>query len=133
MKGLWDRLKSANSGARMVLTVSPVPLTATATNNHVLPAAVYSKSVLRGVAGEMAEDFEGISYFPSYEIIASHPSRGMFFNPDQRTVNQFGVDYVMTHFFSGPLAEEFRTGSADDDSEGLDLICDEEVLERTLD
>jgi len=111
---------------------SPVPLTATATDNHVLSAAVYSKSVLRGVAGEMAEDFEDVTYFPSYEIIASHPSGGMFFNPDQRTVNPFGVDYVMTHFFSGSLAAEFQP-SHTEEPEDLDLICDEEKLEQALD
>ena len=133
MKDFRDRLLSINPGARTLLTVSPVPLTATATADHVLPATVYSKSVLRGVAGEMAEDFEDVTYFPSYEIISSHPSGGMFFNPDQRTVNAFGVDYVMTHFFSGPMAQEFQSAGAQPDEEELDLICDEEKLERALD
>lgn len=131
--GVRERLKAVNPGARTLLTVSPVPLTATATEHHVLSAAVYSKSVLRGVAGEMAEDFEDVTYFPSYEIISSHPSGGMFFNPDQRTVNQFGVDYVMKHFFSGPLAEEFGAGHTADEDGDLDLICDEERLEDALD
>ncbi len=133
MRDFRDRLLAINPGARTLLTVSPVPLTATATDDHVLPATVYSKSVLRGVAGEMAEDFEDVTYFPSYEIISSHPSGGMFFNPDQRTVNAFGVDYVMTHFFSGPMAQEFQSGAAQPDEEELDLICDEEKLERALD
>lgn len=132
MEAFWARLKSINPDARMLLTVSPVPLTATATDNHVLPAAVYSKSVLRGVAGDLAEDHEDIFYFPSYEIISSHPSGGMFFNPDQRTVNAFGVNYVMSHFFSGPLAEEFQAAQAEKPEE-LDLICDEEKLEQALD
>jgi hypothetical protein len=133
MEAFWSRLKSVNPGARMLLTVSPVPLTATATDNHVLPAAVYSKSVLRAVAGELSEDHEEIYYFPSYEIISSHPSGGMFFNPDQRTVNMFGVNYVMTHFFSGPLATEFQAAAAPQEDEELDLICDEEKLEQALD
>ena len=131
LEAFRDRLKAVNSGARMLLTVSPVPLIATATEDHVLPATVYSKSVLRAVAGDMARDYGDVSYFPSYEIIASHPGRGMFFNPDLRNVNQFGVDYVMTHFFSGPLAEEFQP-SAMAPPEDLDLICDEEKLERAL-
>lgn len=131
LEGFWDRLRSVNSSARMLLTVSPVPLTATATQSHVLSATVYSKSVLRSVAGEMAEDHADIVYFPSYEIIASHPSGGMFFNPDQRTVNQFGVDYVMHHFFSGSLALEFKGGISEEHD--VELICDEEKLERALD
>lgn len=133
MEAFWTRLKSVNAGARMLLTVSPVPLTATATTSHVLPATIYSKSTLRSVANELAEDHEEISYFPSYEIIASHPSRGMFFNPDQRTVNQFGVNYVMSHFFSGELADEFNTVPSEKADEELDLICDEGKLEQALD
>lgn len=113
----------------MLLTVSPVPLTATATDNHILPAAIYSKSVLRAVAGDMAEDNDDVFYFPSYEIISSHPSGGMFFNPDQRTVNLFGVNYVISHFFSGALKDEFQAPGM---AEELGMICDEEKLERAL-
>ncbi len=57
---------------RMLLTVSPVPLTATASSRHVLQATVYSKSVLRSVAGQLESEFDEIDYYPSYEII-THP------------------------------------------------------------
>lgn len=132
MLAFWERLRAVNPGARMLLTVSPVPLAATATQNHVLVATTYSKSVLRAVAGELAEDVDDIHYFPSYEIISSHPGRGMFFEPDLRNVNIFGVNYVMSHFFSGPLAKEFggaACGAAPEDD--LELICDEESLDQT--
>ncbi|MBV7265082.1 GSCFA domain-containing protein [Erythrobacter ani] len=133
LRGVWERLKAINPDARMLLTVSPVPLTATATDNHVLPATFYSKSVLRGVAGEMADDYEDVTYFPSYEIISTHPYGGMFFNPDKRTVNQFGVNHVMSHFFSGPLAEEFQLRITSVKESEPDLVCDEEELEQALD
>ncbi|MFU8777156.1 MAG: GSCFA domain-containing protein, partial [Roseovarius sp.] len=133
LEAFRERLRAVNPGARMLLTVSPVPLTATATDNHVLVAATYSKAVLRAVAGDMAADHGDVFYFPSYEIIASHPSRGMYFNPDLRNVNQYGVDYVMTHFFSGPLAAEFADPGAAQETAELDLICDEEKLEQALD
>jgi hypothetical protein len=118
-------LREINPGARMILTVSPVPLTATASGGHVLVASSYSKSVLRAVAGDLAADHEDVAYFPSYEIIASHPGRAMFFNPDLRSVNLAGVDYVMRHFFRaaggfGPAVE----------IEADEPICDEEKLER---
>jgi hypothetical protein len=109
MQAFWARLKAVNPKARMLLTISPVPLVATATGDHVLSATTYSKSVLRGVAGDLAADHSDIHYFPSYEIISGHPSRGIFFNPDLRNVNEFGVNLVMTHFFSGTLAKEFGT------------------------
>ena len=92
-------LRSLNPAARMLLTVSPVPLIATASPEHVLVATTYSKCVLRAAAGSLAERLPDCHYFPSFEIIASHPSRAMFFDPDLRTVSDRGVDFVMEHFF----------------------------------
>lgn len=130
MLAFWSLLRAVNPNARMLLTVSPVPLAATATSQHVLVASIYSKSVLRAVAGELAEDVDGIFYFPSYEIVSSHPSRGMFFEADLRNVSMFGVNFVMQHFFSGPLADEF---SQNDNNrfgdEEFDLVCDEARLD----
>lgn len=131
MLAFWERLRSVNPSARMLLTVSPVPLAATATDNHVLVATTYSKSVLRAVAGELAEDIPDIHYFPSYEIISSHPGRGMFFEPDLRNVNIFGVNYVMSHFFSGQLASEFASETNEPEDDGLELICDEGKLDAS--
>ena len=128
MEGFWEWLRSVNPKARMLLTVSPVPLAATATSNHILVATTYSKSVLRSVAGELAEDHPDIHYFPSYEIISSHPAHGMFYEPDLRNVNMFGVNYVMDHFFSGPLAKEFGNARAAAE-EDIDLICEEGQLD----
>ena len=129
MLGFWSRLREVNPQARMLLTVSPVPLAATATEDHVLVATIHSKSILRAVAGELVGELDGVFYFPSYEIISSHPSRGMFFDPDLRNVNMYGVNHVMSHFFTGDLEREFVT------FEGLavaqdDLICDESRLDR---
>ena len=94
-------LRATNPSARLLLTVSPVPLAATATDQHVLVASTYSKSVLRSVAGDLAQDIEGVDYFPSFEVITGQPSRHMYYNPDLRTVCQAGVAEVMRHFFAG--------------------------------
>jgi hypothetical protein len=96
-----EALRKVNPGARILLTVSPVPLAATATENHVLVATTYSKSVLRSAAGDIAADMPGVFYFPSYEVITGPPARHMFYNPDLRTVCEAGVATVMSHFFSG--------------------------------
>jgi hypothetical protein len=88
-----------NPGVRFLVTVSPVPLTATAANEHVLAATTYSKSVLRAVAGELAQRFEDVDYFPSYEIIASPFSRGFFYESNLRSVDSAGVENVMRIFF----------------------------------
>jgi hypothetical protein len=93
-----ERLRTVNPAARVVLTVSPVPLAATASSGHVLAATTYSKSVLRAAAQEAAEDLSGVWYFPSYEIITGPQARGRFFAEDLREVTEEGVAQVMRVF-----------------------------------
>lgn len=92
-------LKQHNPDVRIILTVSPVPLTATASDRHVLLATMYSKSALRAAAGELADAHANIDYFPSYEIIASPWSKGFFYESNMRSVNAGGVAAVMRVFF----------------------------------
>ncbi|GGE25627.1 GSCFA family protein [Gemmobacter megaterium] len=98
--------KHRDKGPKVLLTVSPVPLTATNSGNHVVVATMESKSVLRAVAGAAARKLKAVSYFPSYEIINSPVFRGTFFEPNQRSVNPHGVDHVMGCFFAGLGLEE---------------------------
>jgi hypothetical protein len=101
---LLDALRKArglNPKLKFLLTVSPVPLSATASGNHVLVATMESKSILRAVAGHVSRQLEEVDYFPSYEIINAPPFRGAFFEPNQRSVNHAGVDHVMSSFFAG--------------------------------
>ncbi len=93
-------IRTVNPAARFLLTVSPVPLTATASEDHVLPATMYSKAVLRAVAGQMSKDFSDVAYFPSFEIVASPWARSSFFQPNLRSVSAEGVDAVMRVFFA---------------------------------
>jgi GSCFA family len=94
-----ELVRDRNAGVKFILTVSPVPLTATASDRHVLLATTYSKSVLRAVAGELADSHGNIDYFPSYEIIASPWSKGFFYESNLRSVNPGGVAAVMRVFF----------------------------------
>lgn len=94
-----ELVRKANPDLKIILTVSPVPLTATAADEHVLAATTYSKSVLRAVAGALAHDNANIDYFPSYEMIASPWSKGFFYDPNMRTVSAAGVAAVMRIFF----------------------------------
>ncbi len=99
---------------RMLLTVSPVPITATASGAHVLPSTIYSKSVLRAVAGELAAKHEDVDYFPSFEIITNPASRGMFYESNLRTVRSEGVNTVMDCFFKSFAPEEKKIQAAAD-------------------
>ncbi|WP_165585401.1 GSCFA domain-containing protein [Roseococcus sp. SYP-B2431] len=93
-------LKARRPDMRFLLTVSPVPLTATASGDHVLAATLYSKSVLRAVAGRLAQQFDDIDYFPSYDLIASHFSKAAFYEGNLRSVTSAGVEAAMRVFFA---------------------------------
>lgn len=88
----------------VLLTVSPVPLTATASGQHVLTATSHSKSLLRAVASELMQAQPRVDYFPSYEIITHPAYRGRFFAPNLRSVLPEGVDHVMAQFFRDQAA-----------------------------
>lgn len=100
LKQAFEAARSLNRGMRFLLTVSPVPLTATASGNHVMTATTYSKSVLRAVAGYLTDTRRDVDYFPSYEMIASPVSRGRFYADNMRSVTPEGVSFVMGNFFS---------------------------------
>lgn len=93
------RLRGVNPRARIVLTVSPVPLVATYSGDHVLTATTYSKAVLRVAAGQLARELDACAYFPSFEIITGAFSRGGYYAPDLREVEPAGVEHVMRVFF----------------------------------
>ncbi len=93
-------LAAINPRLRVLLTVSPVPLTATATGEHVLVATTYAKSVLRACAGDLCADNAQIDYFPSYEIVTSTKAAGHFFEPNLRSVSAAGVASVMRAFLA---------------------------------
>lgn len=91
-------LAEVNPRARILLTVSPVPLAATFSRCHVVTATCRSKAVLR-VAAEEAADASGgrIAYFPSYEMVAAFPGLDPFAD-DRRTVRPEVVAHVMAVF-----------------------------------
>jgi hypothetical protein len=93
-------MRSINPSLRFLLTVSPVPLVATMSGKHVAVATMASKSILRAVADELANEYAHVDYFPSYEIINSPVFKGSFFEANQRSVTSHGVQFVMNHFFS---------------------------------
>src|SRR5579885_1298864 len=88
-------LREINPAIRLILTVSPVPLVATATERHVLSATMYSKSVLRVAAEEIVRNHRHVTYFPAYEIVTGPQAPEDFFAPDRRNVSQQAVDVVM--------------------------------------
>lgn len=131
-----ERLLTIRPDLRFLLTVSPVPLTATAVDRHVQVSTTYSKSVLRAVAGELSDRFAEIDYFPSYEIITSPWSGTCFYGPDMREVTPEGVDFVMQTFMAArglaspvrgtPPPAPVAVGQGPDD---MAVVCEEALLE----
>lgn len=126
-------IRGVNPRVRVLLTVSPVPLTATKSDAHVLVATTWSKSVLRAVAGQTAARLGFVDYFPSYEIIASAPFGGRFYEDNKRGVKRKGVDHVMATFFadqdrSFPQFARRKGQTAVPRDQRDDLVCEEELL-----
>lgn len=138
-----NALQTVNPRAQIILTVSPVPLVATAEQGaHVLSATTYSKSVLRVAAEAMRQLFENVHYFPSYEVVTGAFNRGAYFAPDLRNVLEEGVGHVMRLFLAhataaGSPAQHHARASiapADEHLETarrmVEVECDEVALDR---
>jgi hypothetical protein len=127
-----DLVRAFNPSCRFLLTVSPVPLTATATQDHVLVASSYSKAALRAAAGELAASHADVDYFPSFELISSPVFKGAFFEVNQRGVTPAGVQFVMDTFFSAHRPHAAPAGPAAVAPAQLDDVCEDALLEAFI-
>ena len=115
-------MRKINRKIRIILTVSPVPLTATASGLHVEVANSLSKSTLRAAAGMMTARHSDVDYMPSYEVITSANARGAYFDANNRTVSPAGIARVMDLFLGAQGLSPAHTTP-------LDTHCDETLLE----
>jgi len=93
---LWvcNLLRKRYKNKEIVLTVSPVPLHRTFTTNDVVTANMYSKSVLRAVAGKIEAEFDSVHYWPSFEIA----SKMDLYKEDGRHVTEEGISFIVENF-----------------------------------
>ncbi len=88
----------AAGGVRIILTVSPVPMSQTFTADDILVANTYSKSTLRAVASDAARGHDHVQYYPAYDTITAS-NRSLAFNPiDNAHVTDAAVASVTSHF-----------------------------------
>lgn len=136
-----DLLRHVNPKAKIILTVSPVPLIATYEPQHILNSTTYSKSVLRVSCEQVVKARDNVVYFPSYEIITGSYTRGKYFAEDLRSVTQEGVDHVMRLFMrhctttptsskpkERPVGKK-KVNYQKETEQLLEIFCDEEVLD----
>ena len=121
------RVRQIRPAARFVLTVSPVPLTATASGQHVQLASTYSKAVLRAAAGMAYDSFRDVDYFPAYEIITSPTNHGVYFAANKRSVTPQGVAAAMDAFVGAHLPDQTRQRRKAAPTH--DAQCEESLLE----
>jgi hypothetical protein len=129
---------------KMLLTVSPVPLTATGSDDHVLVATTWSKSTLRAAAGAFSDAHGDVDYFPSYEIVTTWAAPQDMFEDNLRSVRAEGVAQVMGIFLGahgfeagdGAAPREAAPGDAPLEAQEEaaqqaedDLICEDVLLE----
>ncbi|OWU82246.1 GSCFA domain-containing protein [Oceanicola sp. 22II-s10i] len=136
------RLREVNPKAQVILTVSPVPLMATAEPGaHVLSATTYSKSVLRVSAEMLRKAHDFVHYFPSYEVITGAYNRGAYYARDLRNVTENGVGHVMGLFLKyatggTPAAAPRKAEAPQEDSflkmsqSFVEVECEEAALDR---
>ena len=139
LRAFLSEARAINPALRVVLTVSPVPLAATAEPRHVWTSTTWSKAVLR-VAAEAVTD-AAAAYFPSYEIITSPAARGAYYGDDLRSVTPAGVDHVMRMFFRHMTSEDAQaptTGAGAPQREtfleqakaAMEVVCEEASLDQ---
>ena len=92
-------LRAINPSARVIFSVSPVPIAATLQGPHVVRASVYSKSVLRAAAEAIVRSEPDTDYFASFELLSHSRCAAALFEPDGRHVNAAGVARTMTMFY----------------------------------
>jgi hypothetical protein len=130
-----DELTEINPSVKIILTVSPVPMVATANSNNIVLSNQYSKSKLLVAAHESVKANSNMSYFPSYEmIIGSHASEN--FMDDNRNVKQEVVGEVMRVFkkqFNINDVHNKKVKSQNNLSKFLNDECEELSYEKFID
>jgi hypothetical protein len=88
---------------KIIVTVSPVPLSHTFSGKDVVLANTYSKAVLCAVAQDIADAGASIDYFPSYEMVTNADPATAWY-PDHRHVRREFVEKVVDLFWRKYMA-----------------------------
>lgn len=91
--------KYARKDFKLVITVSPVPMSATFSGDDIVLANTRSKSILRASAEEFCSKHPEVSYFPSYEIAVNSDPK-IVFQSDRRHVTKNIAHHIVGTFSS---------------------------------
>lgn len=121
LEGIFAILRErGKAGQRIVLTVSPVALGRTFTQDDVIVANMTSKATLRVAAMEFVGRHQGVDYFPSYEAVL-HSDPAVAWQADRLHASDFMVGRIIDAFLSryGLDAERAELPLPDADPQAL--------------
>ena len=99
MRAIYDLIRKHRPDAKIIFTLSPIPLQATFRPNSCITSSAVSKAVLRTAIDEVVREKadEGVlHYWPSYELVTD--AFQMPFKHDRRHVEDEVLDYIMMLF-----------------------------------
>jgi hypothetical protein len=95
-------VRSLNPQARIIFTVSPVPLDTTFTKHDIIVANTLAKSTLLLTAHKLTEQYEQCHYFPSYEMVMNS-AQDRAWRWDRKHVASPMVSHIMQSFIDRHL------------------------------
>lgn len=99
LRAIYALIRKHRPDAKIIFTLSPIPLIATFRDNSCLTSNAVSKSILRVAIDEVVREKadEGyLYYWPSYELITDVFK--LPYKPDRRHPTSPSLDYIMTLF-----------------------------------
>ena len=133
LSGFLTTLRDINASARVILTVSPVPIAATMEPMHVVRASLLAKSTLKVAAESVAALHEYVDYFASYDLVTANLGAEKLFVADGRHVTDAVADRVTrlfgaTYFGVRERAEPVAGPTGHGAVASLAADCDEDRL-----
>ena len=99
LEAVYRVFREANQKARIIVTVSPVPLKLTFRGINSVVADAEQKAILRAAVGEFVRMHEDVWYFPSFELVKTACLRP--YRPDNRHIAPRAVTEIMQVFAMG--------------------------------
>lgn len=99
IEAIYQLIRKYRPDAKIILTLSPVPLIATFRDNSCITANSVSKSVLRVAIDEVVQKHREdgfLHYWPSYELVTD--IFRLPFKSDRRHLSDAVLDFIMTQF-----------------------------------
>ena len=123
-------LGEVNPAAKLILTVSPVPMAATMVPTHIVRASLHSKSVLKVAAEDVARRHAHVDYFAAYDVVMQNLGGEPLFAAGGRRPTDAVADRVVRFFVRDYFGEAIAPRALPPAAKAATAneLCDEDVL-----